>query len=934
MLKEEIDKLVIRFGTLFHKDKNYYAMDYGTRFDKTIKPNGKIDYKKKPGDKTRPFWFLNHEIKQTTYNHHLTFNKSGSWHFDRRVGEVVTVRPSDEITDLAIIVPPCDLDGDSKTKGLAKWGAMDEDQYDKPEHLKRIVKQIYDEKLPLAPCYSKSGGLHLYIFTKEMTEGDSIVKALTHYKKILKATAKEINPKQTKPTWEKRKNRWSPGNGICLPYKSCIENLLKAELNPEYNPEDKHSYKYKPIPIGEYIKTETPWIKNENMEAGTLEEFLDYAEAIQVDQNYFDKRPLNLPEEEKSENYYPGAISTEDSISHMPVRNALRPKEEEEETEEDIEDAMDEFFAPTEPPNWSGEPPKKEKEKIDFSEPNARPLSDKNPLSKIIQKIKNKKEHSKGGTFDNHVVDFVYGAIESKMSDKHILEHLETVEKYSDKASEDDYFQEKIRNCRGKYDKTDPGPQREKFMEDTIVILNQKTKKYYNKKTGKAYDKDNYNLKFAEIFEDKEPTTYFKYHPKKQLAEEETYRPDLHRENDPLIKGADELYYLNSYKPSKIKPIKPETEGDIKPWNTLLEHIAPIKAEREFLLDWLAHIVKNPWVKNRVIILIYTKKQRMGKGSIFDTMADILGETNAIPTDVKGILDKGVTYAEKQFVLIDECKSVGGWGEKSNLVNDLKKVATETRIQQRKLYVDYQTIETQTCYLILTNEPDALNMDKEDERYFVIKNENERLEKSWYKAYHKWRQDKGSSYVYYMLKTRDLSKFDPNEPALSTKAKKEMQGDTGPPLSLKLKEMLLEGRYPLTLDTNIISSTELKEYISKYHKGKHVQYINDPKQLNRSLKDIGAIELGQVLHKQHNWKPSLFIIRDHEEMQKISKPKLCNEIWKPIQNHSSPSEKHEDIATDKFFKNQTNGADQFEKKFNDNNEDKKALEKEEMSNYE
>ena len=185
-----------------------------------------------------------------------------------------------------------------------------------------------------------------------------------------------------------------------------------------------------------------------------------------------------------------------------------------------------------------------------------------------------------------------------------------------------------------------------------------------------------------------------------------------------------------------------------------------------------------------------------------------------------------------------------------------------------------------------------------------------------------------------MLKTRDLSKFDPNEPALSTKAKKEMQDETGHPLTLKLREMLEEGRYPLTLDTNIISSTELKEYISKYHKGKHVQYINDPKQLNRSLKDIGAIELGQVLHKQHNWKPSLFIIRDHEEMQKISKPKLCNEIWKPIQNHSSPSEKHEDIATDKFFKNQTNGADQFEKKFNDNNEDKKALEKEEMSNYE
>ena len=283
-------------------------------------------------------------------------------------------------------------------------------------------------------------------------------------------------------------------------------------------------------------------------------------------------------------------------------------------------------------------------------------------------------------------------------------------------------------------------------------------------------------------------------------------------------------------------------------------------------------------------------------------------------------------------------------------------------------------------------------MDKQDERYFVIKNENEKLEKSWYKAYHKWRQDKGSSYVFYMLKNRDISKFEPDAPAPQTNAKKEMQGETGHPLSLKLKEMLDEGRYPLTLDTNIISSTELKEYISKYHRGKHVQYVNDPKVLKRSLIDIGAIELGQILHKQHNWKPSLWIVRNHEEMRKHPNSKICNEIWKPMQDHSSPGETHERIATDNFMKNQTNGSTQFENSFetkcwschkqidtdtgekciecnfaikctcgtcvcdkwdskvkklpqyrksgvneyrsNDNNEDKKALEKEEMSNYE
>ena len=129
-------------------------------------------------------------------------------------------------------------------------------------------------------------------------------------------------------------------------------------------------------------------------------------------------------------------------------------------------------------------------------------------------------------------------------------------------------------------------------------------------------------------------------------------------------------------------------------------------------MDWLAFIVQNPWKKIKAIPVIRTKKQRMGKGSINDTMTDILDKTNAEPTDVKGMLDKGVTFAEKQLILIDECKSVGNYTEKSNLYNDLKRIATETRIQQRRLYVDYKVIETQTCILVYTNLKDALNIEK------------------------------------------------------------------------------------------------------------------------------------------------------------------------------------------------------------------------------
>ena len=219
MTREEVNNLVKRYAKRFKKDKNYYAMDYGTRFNPTRDPKtNKIKYKKSPGEKFPPFWFCPYKVNDHTYESHITktIDVNPVEHFRNEdfYKSQIEERKKDNEVDMGIILPPCDLDGDSKTKGMANWGAFDEDKYKSPEHLKRIVKQIYDEKLPLAPCFSKSGGLHVYIFFKELVSGDSVVGALEYFKKKLKATGKEINPKQTKPTWDKKKNRWSPGNGI------------------------------------------------------------------------------------------------------------------------------------------------------------------------------------------------------------------------------------------------------------------------------------------------------------------------------------------------------------------------------------------------------------------------------------------------------------------------------------------------------------------------------------------------------------------------------------------------------------------------------------------------------------------------------------------------------------------------------------------------
>ena len=68
----------------------------------------------------------------------------------------------------------------------------DVDVYDNQKLLEKIVNQIYKEKIPLLPCYSKSGGLHLYLFTSIKIEYSEIKNALEYFKKKLNENSSYI----------------------------------------------------------------------------------------------------------------------------------------------------------------------------------------------------------------------------------------------------------------------------------------------------------------------------------------------------------------------------------------------------------------------------------------------------------------------------------------------------------------------------------------------------------------------------------------------------------------------------------------------------------------------------------------------------------------------------------------------------------------------
>lgn len=104
------------------------------------------------------------------------------------------------------------------------WGSIDVDQYDLD--LTEIVRRVEERNLPLVPCRSKSGGLHLWMFFCEPVDAAAAQSILRDLAASLGFAGCEIFPKQTKILAE----HGDQGNWIVMPYfGGDFEGRLKMQ---------------------------------------------------------------------------------------------------------------------------------------------------------------------------------------------------------------------------------------------------------------------------------------------------------------------------------------------------------------------------------------------------------------------------------------------------------------------------------------------------------------------------------------------------------------------------------------------------------------------------------------------------------------------------------------------------------------------------------
>jgi len=140
----------------------------------------------------------------------------------KQAGKAVVVRkaPTDDLWQKH-------LDGVEPSLGIIPiradnsciWGCVDIDQY--PLDLLGLVTKIRKLELPLVVCRSKSGGAHVFLFTKEPIAASEMQRYLKSVAALLGEAGREIFPKQSEILVE----RGDTGNFLNLPYFGGDESL-------------------------------------------------------------------------------------------------------------------------------------------------------------------------------------------------------------------------------------------------------------------------------------------------------------------------------------------------------------------------------------------------------------------------------------------------------------------------------------------------------------------------------------------------------------------------------------------------------------------------------------------------------------------------------------------------------------------------------------
>lgn len=182
------------------------------------------------------------------------------------------------------------------------------------------------------------------------------------------------------------------------------------------------------------------------------------------------------------------------------------------------------------------------------------------------------------------------------------------------------------------------------------------------------------------------------------------------------------LKVANSFDESQFAPI-PERltsrdKANLKIVQDHFKHIVEDERERDIFISWLASIIQNPGEIARWAVLIQGIPGD-GKSFFASMMVYIMGLNNAKMLNATSFTAQHTGWAHGQcFLAVEEIRLKGV--DKYAILDKIKPFISNSLVEIHPKYGGQITIENTTNYLLFTNYRDALPINDDDRRYFII----------------------------------------------------------------------------------------------------------------------------------------------------------------------------------------------------------------------
>ena len=364
------------------------------------------------------------------------------------------------------------------------------------------------------------------------------------------------------------------------------------------------------------------------------------------------------------------------------------------------------------------------------------------------------------------------------------------------------------------------------------------------------------------------------------FADRATYRP-----GKPLfVREADGRKALNLWRPSTVAPASEVSDGDVGIWLTHMQKMIPDAHQLDTVLDWMGTVLRGEKPNWAVLV---GGGQGIGKDVGFLPFVHALGMHNTKvigPDDLRG----GYTdwAANAQLVLIEEMKNY----EKNEVSNRLKSYITcppeEVRVNAK--YVPQYQVPNTAAYLFFTNHKDALSLENDDRRFFVVWSDMIPEPDEYYDALGPWVRDpvNVAKVAGWLLARKGGVVKLPNR-APSTKAKNAMRLESMGDLARTLHDRIEEGAFPYSPD--ILFPSVLAAHMHGRGEEKHLSLDSLTRKLTHALRALGYTPApGEDGIHMHPSKPlplsgalrgRPWIVRRREIYQKLNSQEMLAAFW-------------------------------------------------------